>query len=191
MTQNEFLKQLKESLEKRGVEKVSDILTDYQEHFTHGLQNGKTEEEISTKLGSPQNLALAFETESMIEKVKDKNSRFQWEMSLKVLGRLLILAPFNFLVLFIPGALIFAFLVTAWSVAAGLGGAGIGVIGASFFAGFLSESFWALIACLSAGLGVLGLALLSGMISFKISQYVILMTIDYLKWNLKFVLEKH
>jgi len=190
MTKNEFLNQLKLALESRRVPGVSEILADYQEHFTLGREKGKSEEEIAAKLGNPDTIAKAFETESMIAKVKESKDKFEWEMALRVVGRLLILAPFNILVLFIPGVIVFSLLVSAWSVAAGLGGAGIGVLSASFFIGLFTQSGWAIVACLAAGLGILGLAVLSGLVSFLISKALVLATMDYLKWNLKFVLEK-
>lgn len=70
MNKLEFLKLLKLELETNGVHNVQDILADYEEHFAHGLNKGKSEEDISKGLGSPLTLAKAYKTESMIREIK-------------------------------------------------------------------------------------------------------------------------
>lgn len=53
MSKSKFLQQLNESLKPLSVKERADILQDYEEHFSIGLEEGKTEEEIVTSLGSP------------------------------------------------------------------------------------------------------------------------------------------
>lgn len=190
MTQKEFLNSLSEELQKHGVEKVSDILADYQEHFTHGLQNGQSEEQISEKLGNPVALAKAFETEGMIAKVKSSGADFQWETAFRVIGRLIVLAPFNLFFLLIPGILIFAFVVAGWSIVAGLSSVAIAIIGVAFKIGFVGFSIWVFLALASVSLGVLGLCLIAVLLMFAITKQIVIALINYLQWNLKFALEK-
>ena len=53
MNKQEFLAILRANLYGMDVNTVKDILYDYEEHFRIGLENNKTEEEISKALGNP------------------------------------------------------------------------------------------------------------------------------------------
>lgn len=190
MNKEEFLKLLKFELQAKGVSGIDDIMTDYEEHFSHGLSKGKSEEEISKNLGSPLTLASAYKTDSMIREVKNTDKGFNMKLALKVVIRLLVLAPFNLIVLFIPGMIVFGLLVGGWGAAIGLGGASLGVLGFMPQAASLSLSVWAWIAGFSLSLTLLGVAVLLGMVMFMISKYLLIGLISYLQWNVKFVLEK-
>jgi uncharacterized membrane protein len=190
MKQIEFLNALKEALTKHGVQNVNNILSDYQEHFVHGLQNGQSEEEISSKLGNPVALAKAYETEALIAKVKNPNSNFQWETAFRVIGRLIVLAPFNVLVLFIPGILIFVFLVAGWSVAVALVSVAFAIAASTVKIGFGGFTMWLFLALGAGSLAALGLAIVFALLMFLITKQIILALISYLQWNLKFALEK-
>lgn len=190
MKQQEFLLSLEKALTEYRVQNVSDVLNDYREHFVHGLQNGKTEDEISEKLGPPNTIAKAYETEAMIAKVKSPETRFQLDTALRVIGRLIVLAPFNLIVLFIPGILVFSFLFAGWSVAAAIGSASLGLMAFGLKMGLFAFSFWASLALGSASLTLLGMGIFTGLLMFAMTKYVILGLIGYLQWNLKFVMEK-
>ena len=190
MKQTEFLNALKEALTICGVQNVNDILSDYQEHFTHGLQNGQTEEQISNRLGNPVALAKAYETEALIAKVKNSSVDFQWETAFRVIGRLIVLAPFNLIVLFIPGILIFAFLVTGWSMAVALASVAFAIVASAFKIGIIGLTFWVFLALGAGSLGALGLAVVFALLMFVMTKQIVLGLIGYLQWNLKFALEK-
>ncbi len=128
MTQQEFLKSLKEELERHRVQNIQDVLADYEEHFRHGLNKRKTEEEISQGLGFPATIAKAYQTENMINEIKNPQKGFQLSLAINVIGRLLLIAPFNFFVLFIPGVVIFALMVAGWTVALALGSVSIAIL---------------------------------------------------------------
>ncbi len=190
MNKLEFLKLLKLELETNGVRNVQDIMADYEEHFTHGLSKGKSEEEISKNLGSPLTIASAYKTDSMIKEIKSSDKGFDMKLALNVVMRLLILAPFNFIVLFIPGAIIFGLLVGGWGAAIGIGGASLGVLGFMPGAASLSASAWAWVAGFTLSISLMGGAILIGMVMFFITKYLLMGLISYLQWNLKFVLDK-
>jgi uncharacterized membrane protein len=190
MNKLEFFKLLKIELESNGVRNVSDILADYEEHFSHGLSKGKTEEEICKNLGSPLTIAGAYKTDSMIQEIKNTDKPFSIKLALNVVMRLLVLAPFNFIVLFIPGIMIFTFLVTGWGITLGMGGAGLGVIGMLPQAAAINPGMWGWIGGIATSLGLVGMSVLSGMIMFLFSKFILMGLISYLQWNVKFVLEK-
>lgn len=190
MTQKEFLEKLGQELKTYHVAKVEDILNDYKEHFVMGLQNGKSEIEICEKLGSPSVIAKAFETEVMIHKIKNPENKFQFSAALKILGRLLILAPFNFFMVAVPGVILAVLLFCGWAVSASFVGSSLGLFTISLVTGILSLSFWIFLGLGTASLGLLSLGLLVGTVMFYISKNIILACISYLQWNLKFILEK-
>lgn len=57
MGRSEFLKQLEASLVKIPERDRQDMLYDFEEHFTIGLENGKSEEEVVKELGDPLMIA--------------------------------------------------------------------------------------------------------------------------------------
>lgn len=69
MTKNKFLQQLNASLKRLSEKERTDILKDYEEHFTFGLEEGKSEEEIVASLGSPAQIAKELLADYHIEKV--------------------------------------------------------------------------------------------------------------------------
>ena len=190
MNKLEFLKLLKLELETNGVRNVQDILADYEEHFAHGASKGKSEEEICKGLGSPLTLAKAYKTESMIQEIKNSDKGFDMKLAMNVVLRLLVLAPFNFIVLFIPGVIIFAFMVAGWTMIMALGGVSFGILGFLPEAATWPLTGWGWIAGISMSLSFLGMTVLGGMIMFLISKYILMGLISYLQWNVKFVLEK-
>lgn len=190
MTKHEFLKTLKTELDANQVRNVSEILQDYEEHFNHGQMKGKSESEISSALGSPIVIARAYKTETMIAEIKNDDNQFRWGLALNVILRLLVLAPFNFIVLFIPGLLVFSLIVAGWSVAMAFGSAGLAVLWYIPSMLSVSSTFWMGLAGVSGTIGLLGLAMIGFMIMFFITKHVVLALISYLQWNLKFVMEK-
>lgn len=190
MTKNEFLKSLKQELERHKVHNVQDVLADYEEHFEHGLAKGKSEFEISQSLGQTSTIAKAYKADSLINEVKNPENGFQWSLAINVVGRLLIIAPFNFIVLFIPSIVIFSLLVTGWVLSLAISAAGLAIAGVFPALISFSATSWAWIAAASASLGVVSLGILLGMIMFIITKYILLALINYLQWNIKFITQK-
>lgn len=189
MNKQEFLNSLKENLERYQIKNIQDILADYEEHFVHGLNKGKREDEISESLGTPSTIAKAYQTESMINEIKNPQNKFRLSLALNIVIRLLVIAPLNFFVLFIPGILLFAFLVTGWSISAAIASGSLAILSALPSLATLPANAWTWIAGLCASFSLLGLGVLGGMIMFLISKTILIMLISYLQWNLKFVME--
>lgn len=188
MNQQDYLKSLKHELEQRQVPNVTDILLDYQEHFSHARGSGKTDEQIIEKLGLPHLIAKAYETESMITKAKGSGQELRLSFILSSIGRLIVLAPFNFLVLFIPGMITLGFLAGGWGATIGVAGAGFGALG--ILPGLITSAgtSWALVAAVFSSLGLFGLAALGAMFMYVVTKYIALSVLNYLRWNIKFIL---
>ena len=69
MTKTEYLDALLCKLKEKRVPDATDVLTEYEQHFTFKISDGFTEEEIAAKLGDPAVLACQF--------VQEPNSRSQ------------------------------------------------------------------------------------------------------------------
>ena len=60
MTKKEYIEALDQYLVTMSASEKADILSDYEEHFRVGLENGKTESQIAASLGSPYDVANQF-----------------------------------------------------------------------------------------------------------------------------------
>ncbi len=191
MKQQEFMSLLKTELEKNGILNTADILSDYEEHFSHGLASGKTEEDVANALGNPEVIAKAYQTEKMIDAViKNPHQSFRWGLAFKVILRLLILAPFNFFVLFIPGIVVGSLVFAAWAVSLALFSVGVGAFSFLPEVARFTDTLWAISAGVFAGFGFMGLGVIGAVIMLMVTKAVLMMVISYLQWNIKFVTEK-
>ena len=60
MTKTEFLQQLYNNLLPLTSEERKEIIQDFEEHFSIGLESGKSEEQICAELGSPESCAASY-----------------------------------------------------------------------------------------------------------------------------------
>lgn len=60
MKKDEFFAQLRNAFAGMDEELLTDILSDYENHFKEGMENGKSEEEICEELGNVEEIRQAF-----------------------------------------------------------------------------------------------------------------------------------
>ncbi|TFJ92086.1 DUF1700 domain-containing protein [Lentibacillus salicampi] len=113
MHKEQFLKSLENGLKKLSQQEQEDIIQDFQEHFSIGLAEGKTEEQIADSLGSPKQIAKELLANYHIEKVKATKStgdifRAVWA----VIG----LGFFNFVIVFGPFVALLAMVFAGWVI---------------------------------------------------------------------------
>ncbi|KHF40573.1 DUF1700 domain-containing protein [Halalkalibacter okhensis] len=70
MNKQQFLMELDRALQKMSLDERQDILNDFEEHFAVGLEEGKTEGEITCSLGSPQQIAKDMLASYHLEKAE-------------------------------------------------------------------------------------------------------------------------
>jgi len=70
MNKNQFLLELEKGLKKISLDERQDIIQDFKEHFAIGLGEGKSEEQISEALGSPQQIAKELLANYHLEKAE-------------------------------------------------------------------------------------------------------------------------
>ncbi len=155
MTRDEFLSRLKRGLAGLPVSSAAEILTDYEAHFDDGLAAGRTEAEISAKLGDPDRLARELKAEAGIQRWhQEKNPSAAAAAVFAVLGLgaldILILLP---LLMGVVGT-VFGFFIAA--IALFICGGVIMVAGP--FAGFPGGPFAAIL----MGLGLMAGAVFIG-----------------------------
>jgi uncharacterized membrane protein len=74
MNKNEFISKLDYSLKGINYEDKKEIIYDYEEHFTIGIEQGKSEEDIAAALGDPRMIAKQFRNGYLIEKAEKAKS---------------------------------------------------------------------------------------------------------------------
>ena len=115
MNKEQFLKQLESSLKKLSVEERQDILQDYEEYFSIGIEKGKSEEEISTSLGQPKQIAKELLASYHIEMVEQTTSA---RNILRAVWAVIGLGFFNLLIVLAPFLTLVSIVISGWIVSA-------------------------------------------------------------------------
>lgn len=104
MNKREFLNELHANLKGISSGECEDILQDFEEHFSLGLEEGKTEEQIAVALGSPKQIAKEMLASYHLEKVESTATtgnifRAVWAVvGLGFFNLVIVLGPFVALV---------------------------------------------------------------------------------------------
>ncbi len=188
MTQNEFLTTMGKILGKLDPEERKDILADYTEHFYSGLEEGKTEEEITRSLGNPVMLAKAQIAESMINRAE--SDRTPGNIVQAVLATV-SLSLFNIIFIIGPFFGLLGGLIGLWAGAVSLSISGIATLGGLIFSSFVREqvaisgiSIWFYI---FAGIGASALGALATIGMWFLSKGFAGATLKYIKLNISIV----
>lgn len=187
MNKQEFMNRLSSALSNMPTEEKSDILYDYEEHFTIAIEKGKTEEEAAEELGNPEGIAKYYRANAAINKAEaNKSVKHITGAVFSVLGLgfinlVFILGPY----LGVVGALIGFFAAAIGITISGI----VGVI-ASTFAPAIPEIVSmpvnqgaAIFA--TTGLACLGILMFIGCCYLAKGLYIV--TIKYLKFNLSII----
>lgn len=188
-TRTEYLSALRAHLSPLPASEVDDILRDQEEFLRDAVAAGRSEEEAIRGLGDPRAFAQSLTAGYKLEQAATAPS-----MKLKITGAfsaifaILALAPLNLLFVLGPFLVALFLLFGGWMAAGGLLLAAV----VSFFVFFLelifiAAGFWAHVSAFFFLLGCVGATLLALLAMAKISQWFVLGTIAYLKWNLKFI----
>ena len=100
MNKEQFLKQLNDSLTRLSLEEREDILQDYEEYFEIGMEEGKSEQEISKSLGNPRQISKELMASYHLGQVEQTTSagnvmRAVWAViGLGFFNLVIVLGPF-------------------------------------------------------------------------------------------------
>lgn len=74
MNKQRFLDILSKDLERNNVDEIDDIIEQYNEHFLRKIADGLSEEEIISKLGKPEDVAMQYESNTYSTAGKQSNN---------------------------------------------------------------------------------------------------------------------
>lgn len=194
MSKSDFLKELSSLLSNLPSDERQEILFDYEEHFSIGTEEGKTEEEIISSLGTPKAIAKQYTANYIVNQAEVNPSPSNMvraifaTLALGFFNLVFVLGPF----LGIVGGLIGLFGASIGITIAGIAvffQAALGPVLGSFgpyvsvplaFEANPSATFF-----LGAGLTSLGLLFSIG--NCYLAKWLYIGTIKYLKFNLRLI----
>ncbi|RLL43682.1 DUF1700 domain-containing protein [Oceanobacillus piezotolerans] len=113
MTKEQFLSKLRTSLRKLPANEIEDIIQDFEEHFSIGFENGKTEEEISASLGNPQQIAKELVAAHHVEQVESTTTTSN---ILRAVWAVIGLGFFNLIIVLGPFLVLASLVLAGWIV---------------------------------------------------------------------------
>jgi uncharacterized membrane protein len=184
-TEQEFVRILKDRLEDTlPPGELSDIISDYTEHFRMGKAEGRSEEELFCSLGSPEDVSREIRAAHLVKKAEDVTScrnilhAVLATIGLGLFNLVFVLFPFIILVLL----LLVVFIV---GIAFVVCGPVAGVFALLQLAGIPAFAIWLSPAAgifFSTGITTLGLLLVIG--DYFLARFFYRIGIRYLKWNI-------
>lgn len=194
MNRNEFLQKLEYSLTSLPNEEKQDILYDYEEHFSMGLELGKTEEEISESLGDPTVIAKDFKVNYMV--VQAENSTSTGNI-LRAVFATVSLGFFNLIFVLGPFLAAIGIILALFITGIALTGSGVVVMGVIIFQAVFPNSLALSSVMILDGIGAffvgvgitcLGLLILIGTV--YVIKYFYQLTIRYLRFNFRIITDR-
>jgi len=195
MNKNEFLKELSSLLSDLPSEERQEILFDYEEHFSIGLEEGKTEEDIIRGLGNPKAIAKQYKANYIVNQAEANPSPSN---ILRAVFATIVLGFFNLIFILGPFLGIVGALIGLFAASIGITVAGISIFFKSALGpalGFLASYNISVPAVLTAnngatlflGIGLTSLGLLFIIGNCYLARWLYIGTIKYLKLNLRII----
>lgn len=117
MNKYQFIKILESSLMKLPSEERLDIIQDFEEYFSIGLEEGKTEEQIAASLGSPNQIAKELVASYHLGKVETTASTGN---IIRAVWAVIGLGFFNLIIVLGPFLALVAVIIGGWTAGTGL-----------------------------------------------------------------------
>lgn len=191
MTREEYLATLKRELKTLGENELTEICGDFEEHFSIGLSQGKTEHEISAELGDPRNVAETYLSEN-IEKTSGYRATAENTAAVTqavasnplpekdLTGPRLFVILFNIFFMVWVAVSVYSTVLSLWLLTFGLLAASV-----ALFAVLFTVSTAAATGIALAAVAVLMFAICSGIINYFLTKLTVYATGEYIKWNTK------
>jgi uncharacterized membrane protein len=168
-------------------EDLEDLLSDYKEHFRIGKAEGRSEEELFSSLGSPDEVAKEIKATHLVKKAEHTCScknifhAIMATLGLGLFNLVFVLVPFIILVVLLMAVFLVGVMFTVFGPVAF-------VYAILQMLGFPSFSIWLYPAAgifFSIGMTAVGLLLIIG--DFYLARFFYHMGIRYLKWNIHII----
>ena len=197
MNKKEFLESLRNQLKNIPKEEVDEILQDYRDHITIGMENGRNEEELIKSLGDPKEIAKQLNANYHIKNAETKTSpsnifrAFYATAGLGffnlifVLPLFIIILALLFVLFAVPLSLIFAGIIVIIACVGNL-------LAPDYFLKNFQLAFSApeAVGAILISIGLVSLGLLILIAAYYASKSVFKLVLRYLKFNLKIIQNK-
>lgn len=188
MNKTQFLMTLYDALEGLPGNIKADIMSEYQDIFRTGMEQGQTEEEIAASLGDPITLAYAIRQRYQTSQHRPQRVSF---VRLCLTGIALIF--FNLVFVLGPSLGALGVLIGLWCTSLGLSISGIALLGGTFLSfltafNIMAQSHLSFLTVISASVFVSSLGLLLGMGCLFLTRWSIKILGRYIRWNFKTLL---
>ncbi|MDG4848026.1 DUF1700 domain-containing protein [Peribacillus frigoritolerans] len=177
MNKEQFLKQLNASLTRLSLEEREDILQDYEEYFEIGMEEGKSEQEISKSLGNPKQISKELMATYHLGQVEQTTSAGN---VMRAVWAVIGLGFFNLVIVLGPFIALIGVVIAGWVSAIGFILAPLGALFNLVLGNFqLFDLFFAL--------GLCGIGIFIAMGMFVATSALTKGFIRYLKFNASLV----
>lgn len=197
MNRKEFLESLRNQLKNIPGEEIDDILQDYGDHITIGMEKGRNEEELIKSLGDPKEIAKQINVNYLIKNAETKTSArnifraVYATAGLGIFNLIFILPPFIIILflLFVLFAVPILMMLTYLMV---LVGSMFSLLAPGFFFKTFEGDFSGpeAVGALFISIGSISLGLLILIGGYYVSKVIFKLVLMYLKFNLNIIQNK-
>ena len=197
MTREEFLESLRNQLKNIPKEQIDEILQDYRDHITIGIEKGRNEDELIRSLGDPKEIAKQMNANYSIKNAETKTSAGNIFRALYATAGL---GLFNLIFVLPLFMMILLLLFVLFAVPLSLIVAGITVIILClsivlapdyFFKNFeIAISTPEAVGGLLMSIGLVSMGLLILIAAYYVSKAIFKLVLRYLKFNLNIIQNK-
>lgn len=179
MNQGQFLSRLGKAILTLPPAERDDILYDYEEYFSIGIADGKTEEEISASLGSPEQIGKELTAVHYVDAVQDSGTTRNF---FRAFWAVISLSFFNLLIVAGPLIALAALLFAGWIVAVSFSLSLVGVLINTMIYPEIFEPF-----NIFFSVGLTGAGLLIGIGMYATTAWMKHWFVKYFKFNVRMV----
>ena len=189
MNKNGFLKALASQLSSLPASDKAEIMYDYEEHFSVGVGQGKSEEQVAQGLGNPTAIAKQYKASHMVERAQVTTTTSNvFRAVIAVVG----LGFFNLIFILAPFLATVSVILACFVAAIALTMVGPILLLSSLFAWhtYVSVPLFLLenpLALLSLAIGFTSLGLLLSIGSYQLAKWFLQGTVWYLQTNIKLI----
>jgi uncharacterized membrane protein len=119
--------------------------------------------------------------------LKNKTQKLNFNQALPILVRFILMLPFNVFIIFVPGFLFLALIISLWALVFALIGGGPALIVTAFQTGLMALSFWLSTSLFSISLFALCFSVVLGFTMVFLTKHFVLFVVNYLQWNFHFI----
>ena len=187
MNKKNFLEKLEKNLKGLPKEEIKDVLFDFEEHFTIGMQENRTEEELSSSLGDPKVLAKQLKAASYIKIAEESASAGN---IVRAVFTSIGLSFFNLIFILPPFIAVIALIASLFACSITITAAGVtGFVSSIFYPAFSNYLTFTVNPAtgIFAFLGITALGVLFFIGNIYLSKAIYKVIVRYLKFNLNII----